>query len=501
MMLLRVLLQLNYLICVPLLVATGRNCGTAAAIFEKIDSILCNNGIPWTNCIGFGVDNTSVNLGNRNSIMTRVREKNDECYFMGCPCHLIHNIACHASEIFQKTCSLDVEDVLYYWFDKSTKRKGILAEFCDFCDEYKEIVRHVNVRWLSLEKAINRVLQVYPSLESYFKSENESQARFGRLHTVFDNPMTEVSFLFYQSVLPTFNNINLLFQQEYPNIFLVAGAIREFFKQLLGKFVTIHAIKAKADILEVDFNDLDNQLDDSKLVIGFTTRQKLRKLFDDGDISELTKNKFYKAVRSFYIDAASQALKKLPFDDPVLSNSVFLNFEEKEDCSVNSVEYFCHKYSNVLKFQNSDMNKLQDQFLDYQLLKKQDIPKSTWEEALVYEDREHGIKHYRMDSIWGYIGSLKTADHSLKFGLLSAVAKLVLTIPHSNAGEERVFSLIKQNKTPVRSRLDANGTLLSVIQVKLANNTSCINWEPPSNILKTSKKATAEYNRAHSSTS
>ena len=128
---------------------------------------------------------------------------------------------------------------------------------------------------------------------------------------MFDNPMTEVSFLFYQSVLPTFNNINLLFQQEYPNIFLVAGAIREFFKQLLGKFVTIHAIKAKADILEVDFNDLDNQLDDSKLVIGFTTRQKLRKLFDDGDISELTKNKFYKAVRSFYIDAASQALKKI----------------------------------------------------------------------------------------------------------------------------------------------------------------------------------------------
>ncbi len=54
---------------------TGRNCGTAAAIFEKIDSILGNHEIPWNYCIGFGVDNTSVNLGIRNSIMTRVKEK------------------------------------------------------------------------------------------------------------------------------------------------------------------------------------------------------------------------------------------------------------------------------------------------------------------------------------------------------------------------------------------------------------------------------------------
>ncbi len=87
--------------------------------------------------------------------------------------------------------------------------------------------------------------------------------------------------------------------------------LRRFIKQLLSKFVTIRAIKAKADITEVDFNSCENQLDDSNLVVGFVTKQKLNKLFDEGDISELNKTKFYKAVRSFYIDAASQALKKL----------------------------------------------------------------------------------------------------------------------------------------------------------------------------------------------
>ena len=62
---------------------------------------------------------------------------------------------------------------LYYWFDKSTKRKASLAGYCSFCDtSYREIVKHVNTRWLSLGRAIERVLQQYEALKSYFKSQS-----------------------------------------------------------------------------------------------------------------------------------------------------------------------------------------------------------------------------------------------------------------------------------------------------------------------------------------
>ena len=54
---------------------SGRNCGTAVSIFTKIDSILAKHNIPWSDCVGFGVDNTSVNVGIRNSIMTHVKQK------------------------------------------------------------------------------------------------------------------------------------------------------------------------------------------------------------------------------------------------------------------------------------------------------------------------------------------------------------------------------------------------------------------------------------------
>ncbi len=67
-----------------------------------MNEVLESNGIPWTNCVGVSVDNTSVNLGRNNSIMTRVIRKNPATYFMGCPCHIVHNMAMKASGCFTK---------------------------------------------------------------------------------------------------------------------------------------------------------------------------------------------------------------------------------------------------------------------------------------------------------------------------------------------------------------------------------------------------------------
>ena len=145
------------------------------------------------------------------------------------------------------------------------------------------------------------------------------------------------------------------------------------------------------------------------------------------------------------------------------------------------------------------MDRLQEEFTDYQLLERSEIPDTIWKEALIYEKVTEFSKklYYRMDVIWAYLSGVKIVDSSLRFELLSSVAKLVLVIPHSNAGEERVFSLIKQNRTPIRSSPNANGTLSSMIQIKVANTDSCIKWEPSKDLLKAAKTATKQYNTMH----
>ena len=144
---------------------------TAQGIFAKMEEAMTTHNIPWTNCVGLSVDNTSVNMGCRNSIKTRVLDKNPANYIMGCPCHIVHNTAGKAADAFEevkfmfKTALKDktpnvfgqyvfvakkqthffflqiskfsVDDLvidIFYWFDKSTKRKADLVEFCSFCD-------------------------------------------------------------------------------------------------------------------------------------------------------------------------------------------------------------------------------------------------------------------------------------------------------------------------------------------------------------------------------
>ena len=87
----------------------------------------------------------------------------------------------------------------------------------------------------------------------------------------------------------------------------------------------------------------------------------------------------------------------------------------------------------------------------------------------------------------------------LKFSKLLEVVKTVLMIPNSNASEERVFSLVRKNKTPFRPSLAVEGTLSSIIGIKLGIDDPCEKFEPTKQVLKDAKKATWEYNKAHSS--
>ena len=74
---------------------------TAEGIFSKMQDALQKHQISWMNCVGIAVDNTSVNMGCRNSIKTRIQEANAAIYVMGCPCHIVHNIAVKASKAFE----------------------------------------------------------------------------------------------------------------------------------------------------------------------------------------------------------------------------------------------------------------------------------------------------------------------------------------------------------------------------------------------------------------
>ena len=117
-----------------------------------------------------------------------------------------------------------------------------------------------------------------------------------------------------------------------------------------------------------------------------------------------------------------------------------------------------------------------------------------WSHAVLSEEDEH----HRSDIIWNHLSKVRDSVQALRFNQLGRIAKLVLLLSHSNAEEERVFSMIRKNKTAFRASLDPKGTFSNIATIKLAHSHPTEDFNPPKKLLKQAKSATWEYNKEHS---
>ena len=106
-------------------------------------------------------------------------------------------------------------------------------------------------------------------------------------------------------------------------------------------------------------------------------------------------------------------------------------------------------------------------------------------------------KYYRVNILWGYISQMKDCIEKHRFGILFKVIKLVLVLPHSNASEERVFSIVRKNKTTFPASMEFNN-LGSILTVNLANP-NATKFKLDKALLRSAENATWEYNKRHSS--
>ena len=88
----------------------GRDAATAAEMFSSVDKLFIKHGISWDFVTALGADNTNANIGEHNSLKSRVLEKNHNIFIAGCPCHILHNATCKSGSGFATVTSFDIED-------------------------------------------------------------------------------------------------------------------------------------------------------------------------------------------------------------------------------------------------------------------------------------------------------------------------------------------------------------------------------------------------------
>ena len=77
----------------------------------------------------------------------------------------------------------------------------------------------------------------------------------------------------------------------------------------------------------IDFKNPENHVDNECLVIGFLTKQTIRRLLRGGDISPHQHATFFRAVKVFLVRATEYLLKWCPLEDELLTHTTWLDFE------------------------------------------------------------------------------------------------------------------------------------------------------------------------------
>lgn len=87
---------------------------------------------------------------------------------IGCAAHILHNAMQTSTDILR----IDIECIvnkIFQYFYICTVRVEALKEFCDFTNtQYKNVLGSVKTRWLSLQPAVSRIIEMYPALKLNF---------------------------------------------------------------------------------------------------------------------------------------------------------------------------------------------------------------------------------------------------------------------------------------------------------------------------------------------
>ena len=172
---------------------------------------------------------------------------------------------------------------------------------------------------------------------------------------------------------------------------------------------------------------------------------------------------------------------------------------QKVSIYISCSEHFCngkvisHRFPKVLPYDSpEEYEELIAEYHHFQLLEEIGIPSSEMKIIKPVKDILH-------DCMWHYLSTLKDWIGCPRFPRLTKVAKLILVIPHSNAEEERVFSLVRKNKNCFRQNVDVDESLASIITCKLTmEEESVTKLSISDDIISTAKQATTKYNKQHS---
>ncbi|XP_026293858.2 uncharacterized protein LOC113217962 [Frankliniella occidentalis] len=443
----------------------AREGASADRLFQLLMNAFEKWDIPTENFIGFASDGASVMLGVNSSVMTRLQERCPGIVIMRCICHSLHLAAREAVKVLPKGLE-DMARNIYSFFKHSSKRVAQFAEFQLFLEvaEHKMLSMSVT-RWLCLRENVDRILEQWDALRLYLTQHRLDDNTHGTemLFAWLNDPIMKAYYYFLAWVLPKISTMNAYFQHNKVVVTSLHEKMAEGFKELLQSYMKPTYL-ARTPLIELNPTQRDMFSPIANLYVGVQVAEQLK----HNDITEEKREAFRIRCRDYMITLCNGIKSRFDFGDPlllalpVLKPKIATNFQARP--FTNSIVPFANL---VPRAKPSDPKKLQE--LDDQ-----------WRRLPLDDDVKDLLGEEEIDVFWHKVGQLTDCEGSPKYAILSDFAMAVLSLPHSNADVERIFSKVTLTRTKMRNRLitpTVEGLCLASEHVK-STPQCCQSFEP-----------------------
>ena len=108
-----------------------------------------------------------------NNVLKHLRSLiSDDIMGIGCAAHIIHNASQTAVDQLPLDCEALIVKICKFFYIY-TVRVERLKEFCEFVQvEYQQLLGYSSTRWLAMLPAVQRIIDIYPALKSFFLSQD-----------------------------------------------------------------------------------------------------------------------------------------------------------------------------------------------------------------------------------------------------------------------------------------------------------------------------------------
>ena len=378
------------------------------SVKQHLCRVLEGHRLSWKSVSSYAADNASVNYGVNNSVYQKlIAEENSEIIAAHCNDHILHNCAKNALKVL----SFDVENLVlkvFSEFSNSAMRRQKLKDCFEFYEsEFREVIRHVPTRWLSLFRALDRILLSWMPLKTYFLSRGEEDCP-KYVWTFLKDQVSEVA----PEDHPTERELYMYF------VHFFMASFQEIILKMEGKSVTSCDLFA---IMDQFRKALTNKVDDN--FFGMKVKMAIWKNY----LPQPAVEKFKCEALAVYRRAIDYLQKWFKFD-----NSPYRHF-------------------SALSIHSASKPPTLDDILEIWMqtpLKEKAPPDSLHDEVKALEEVYESVR-----------AAGSTVDGWCKFfqkehaPYLLELVQYVLSIPVSNAAIERVFSVMANLWSDERNRL------------------------------------------------